>query len=173
MIVQINKCCDFFLLFAQQGIISIITYSSPPAPIPYPLARNSLRVTPERKGSSHRTEAWQLPAPARPPEADGDESHQSDQAGGGGGYVGIFRPPGGADADMGFHMCVAVLPSGGSGGSGVVAEKLDAPSTNRNRGPPHDVEVCGKRRGKRRMECFGKRALVWFFLADIIVLARA
>lgn len=46
----------------------------------------------------------------------------------GGAYLGLFRPSGGdpetPEAEMGFHMCVAVIPSG----SGVaIAEERDVP----------------------------------------------
>lgn len=75
---------------------------------------NSLRLTPERQGISHQTEAWELPQ-RTVASRKGDE-HQQEQdtptALGGGGYVGLFRPPG---AEMGFHMCTALIPTRSDG----------------------------------------------------------
>lgn len=84
----------------------------------------SLRLTPKRRGNSHSTEAWQLP-----PQTDKQEPHGKnlpdkleDRTGA---YVGAFRPPGGSEAELGFHVCVAVFPQGGSGEvGGVLAEEF-------------------------------------------------
>ena len=85
--------------------------------------RNSPLATTNRQGRSHSTEAWQLPPPAFRREGDvtGGEGG-SDRNPGGGAYLGLFRPPGGAKDAMGFHMCVAVIPSGDEGRAGAVAE---------------------------------------------------
>lgn len=86
------------------------------------MRRNSLQATTERQGRSHSTEAWQLPPPAnrRDGGVTGGEGGSYQNAGGA--YLGLFRPPGDAKAAMGFHMCVAVIPSSEEGGAGAVAE---------------------------------------------------
>lgn len=89
---------------------------------------DSLQLTPNRQGSSHYTEAWQLPPPAAL--QTGQESQERTHLAAGA-YVGVFRPPGGPEAEMGFHMCVAVFPSGNGEGSrragtgSVLAEEYD------------------------------------------------
>lgn len=103
---------------------------------------SSLRVAPKREGDSHFSEAWRLPSlDARKT----DTVDGGDWNGGNGGYVGLFRPPGGAKDEMGFHMCVAVIPSGAAGGgTGVVVEEMVERPSLLDRGHPnpiHDKKV--------------------------------
>ena len=107
--------------------------------------RNSLQAKAERQGRSHSTEAWQLPPPAnrRDGGVTGGEG-ESYQNAGGGAYLGLFRPPGDVKAAMGFHMCVAVIPSSEEGGAGVVAETLFGakPPPDQEPGNRHANKVC-------------------------------
>lgn len=59
----------------------------------------------KRGGKSHATEAWELPSPAT-------QRLEGRAESGPGAYLGLFRSPRDPKAEMGFHMCVAVLPSG-------------------------------------------------------------
>lgn len=112
---------------------------------------NSLLATPKRDGKSHFTEAWQLPPPrVQQGRAGGDTTGEgmggsdNSSVGRGGAYVGLFRPPGGKKSEMGFHMCVAVIPLGaGEGeGTGAVSEGfLDQPSQRHHPEGPHGHEV--------------------------------
>ncbi|CAM9315795.1 unnamed protein product [Scytosiphon promiscuus] len=110
----------------------------------------SVSITPNREGDSrsHLTEAWQLPPPrARrrddaaadgPDEGKVGEGHLAPGGSAGGAYVGLFRPPGGSGKtpEMGFHMCVAVIPMDEGGGAGAVAEEyMDERSPSQGRRP--------------------------------------
>lgn len=88
--------------------------------------------------NSHSSEAWELP----PPAFGGEGSNNKNGAAGA--YLGLFRPPGNAGAEMGFHMCVAVIPSGEEARLGdiVTEEVLDAPASLRPAGVHPDKEVC-------------------------------
>lgn len=108
--------------------------------------RNSLLATTERQGRSHSTEAWQLPSPTlgRNEDATGGDGGSYQNAGGGA-YLGLFRPPGDAKAAMGFHMCVAVIPSSDGGGAGAVAEMFHDEKLPPDQEPPgarHANKVC-------------------------------
>lgn len=93
---------------------------------------NSFLATPKREETSHFTEAWQLPPPRARQESatgggtagDGMGGADHSLRGGGGAYVGLFRPPGGKKSDMGFHMCVAVIPLRAGEGAGAVSEEF-------------------------------------------------
>lgn len=104
----------------------------PPCPLP------SLRAMSNRKKNSHSSEAWELP----PPAVGGEGSN--DKNGAAGAYLGLFRPPGNADAEMGFHMCVAVIPSGEEARSGdmVTEEVLGVPGSPRLTRAHPGKEVC-------------------------------
>lgn len=93
---------------------------------------NSFLATPKREETSHFTEAWQLPPPRARQESatgggtagDGMGGADHSLRGGGGAYVGLFRPPGGKKSDMGFHMCVAIIPLRAGEGAGAVSEEF-------------------------------------------------
>eukprot|EP00903_Cladosiphon_okamuranus_P014186 g13181.t3 len=116
----------------------------------------SFLAMPKREGNSHFTEAWQIPAPRAWQEhagsdtsAEGMDGSEDHTRGREGAYVGLFRPPGGEKSEMGFHMCVAVIPlRGGEGaeGAGAVPEEyLDQQSQRRqpegHRGPESNAEI--------------------------------
>lgn len=101
---------------------------------------NSFLAMPKREGESHFTEAWQLPPPqARQEHAGGDTSAEGvggsehSTRGGEGAYVGLFRPSGGKKSEMGFHVCVAVIPLRAGDGAGAIPEEyLDQRSRQRH-----------------------------------------
>lgn len=128
--------------YIHRDPINTFASSSPPVdPAPViPFRAGSLSVTPKREGDalSHVTEAWQLPLPQarqrdnaaaaaadHPGEGKDSWDHLASGGGAGGAYVGLFRPPGGGGkvSEMGFHMCVAVVPLGEGEWSGAVAEE--------------------------------------------------
>lgn len=123
-----------------------------------PFLATSLSVTPKREGDSwsHATEAWKLPPPRarqqddadadRPEEGSHSRDHPASGGRGGGAYVGLFRPPGrsGKTSEMGFHVCVAIIPLDEGEGSGAVAEEFmdtKSPSQERRSGGAQAQEV--------------------------------
>lgn len=109
---------------------------------------NSLLATPKREESSYFTEAWQLPPPrARQEHATGgtagDGMGGSDHStrGSGGAYVGLFRPPGGKKSNMGFHVCVAVIPLNAGEGAGAVSEEFSEQRSQLHRHHPGGFRV--------------------------------
>lgn len=135
---------------SESTLSSCYSVSRLPLPSPLPctrlrMHRNSLLATTDRQGRSHSTEAWQLPPPAFRQQGDaaGGESGYNRNAGGGA-YLGLFRPPGGAKNAMGFHMCVAVIPGSEEGGAGAVAETfagVKPPSPDPDPEPRHGNKV--------------------------------
>lgn len=80
-------------------------------------------MAPRREGLSHATEAWRLPSLLRDPaspeeELAGSDKHSEGQEVEGAAYVGLYRAPqSDPEADMGFHVCVAIIPGWDEGKS--------------------------------------------------------
>ncbi|CAM9596851.1 unnamed protein product, partial [Hapterophycus canaliculatus] len=125
------------------------------------------RVMRSGNPQSHVTEAWQLPPPRSRQRDDaaadspdgGNDTGDYPASGGrvGGAYVGLFRPPEGSGktSEMGFHMCVAVIPLDEAEGPGAVAEEYidpHSPSQGRRHGRTHAQEGREDALEKARME---------------------
>lgn len=77
----------------------------------------SLGAMLNRGGESHVTEAWELPSPAT-------QLLEGRAGSGPGAYLGLFRSQSDPKAEMGFHMCVAILPSGNGKAPQIEVEEL-------------------------------------------------
>ncbi|CAN0237434.1 unnamed protein product, partial [Ascophyllum nodosum] len=111
----------------------------------------SLDARLQRAGKSYATEAWELPPLA--------STRSQDRAPSGrGAYLGLFRPTSESGAEMGFHVCVAILPRGAGETPAIkVEEFVQEPVQPKINLQPADVDALAAARAAHDPLTIGER----------------